>query len=292
MGKRLDGSILLLDGGTGTELDRRGLDVSLPIWSARALLDAPEAVEQIHVDYLEAGSGAIVTNTFRTHRRSLAKAGHGDKARELTALAVDIAKSARDRVKPDALILGSVAPLEDCYRPDLAPSMDDCRAEHAEMITHLLDAGVDYVLLETANTRHESSAAAAMANRLAADRWMISFCAKAEGPPGVLLAGTPLVDVLTVTEGACAVGINCMVATAIAPQVKLLRTVVPDDVPIAAYGNIGHAQATGEWVNSDATDPDRFADYAEEWIAAGATIIGGCCGTTPETIRAIAKRLG
>lgn len=284
--------ILVLDGATGSELDRRGVDVSLPLWSARALLDAPTAVERIHMDYLEAGAGAIITNTFRTHRRSLEKADLGDRARELTKRAVDVAFLARDRVNPSALVLGSVAPLEDCYSPDLAPNVDVCREEHAEMITHLLDDGVDGILIETANTRHESLAAAEVAQRLAPGKWMISFCTKTDGPPGVLLHGAPLVDVLGQVEDAVAVGINCVDAMSITPQIKLLRAMLPNRVRLMAYGNIGHADDEGNWVNSDAMNPDRYAELAEEWIAAGASIVGGCCGTTPETIAAVVNRVG
>lgn len=283
--------ILLLDGATGTELQRRGIDISLPLWSARGLIEAPEVVEQIHVDYLEAGAGAVITNTFRTHQRSLEKAGMGARARELTARAVEIARSARDRVKPEALVLGSVSPLEDCYRPDLAPDRETCRAEHAAMITHLLDDGVDYVLIETTNTRHEALAAAQMASHLAPGRWIMSFCLKTDGPPGVMLNGAPVVDVLPSLKDAFAVGVNCIDAAAITPHVRLLRRLLPDTLRVAAYGNIGHSDAAGNWISSDATEPDRYADYVEEWIDAGATIVGGCCGTTPDTIRTVAQRL-
>ncbi|MCP3906111.1 MAG: homocysteine S-methyltransferase family protein [Planctomycetes bacterium] len=286
-----DGDILILDGATGTELDRRGVSVTLPLWSARALLEAPEVIEQIHADYLEAGAQAIVTNTFRTHRRSLDKEGHGERAADLTRLAVELARSARDRVKPKALILGSVAPLEDCYRPELSPTEAQCRAEHAETMHNLLDAGVDGLLIETMNTRHESQAAAESARHLAPGKWVMSFCTKVGGPPGVLLHGAPLLDVLPVVEEAWAVGINCVLASAITPEIELLRTLLPEGVRIAAYGNCGHADETGTWHQSDAIAPDRYAEYAREWIDAGATIIGGCCGTTPETIRAVTRAL-
>lgn len=292
MVESIESQITILDGATGTELDRRGFNVSLPLWSARVLMEKPEAVEDIHIDYLDAGAGAVITNTFRTHRRSLDKAGIGDRAKELTTLAVDVARSARDRVKPEALILGSVAPLEDCYRPDLSPDSETCKAEHAEMITHLLDAGVDFVLIETANTRHEAIAAAKVAQRLAPGRWMISFCTKTDGPPGVLLHGASLVDVEPMLETAYAVGINCVPAPAITPQLELLRAVLPDRVHIIAYGNCGPSNPDGTWSGAEAIDDERYADYAEEWIAAGANLIGGCCGTTPETIRAIANRIG
>jgi homocysteine S-methyltransferase len=284
-------NVMLIDGATGTELDRRGVDVSLPLWSARALIDAPDVVEQVHSDYLEAGADAIVTNTFRTHRRSLSKGDLGDRARELTQLAVDIARSACSRVKPGAKVLGSVAPLEDCYHPEMSPDIEDCKAEHAEMITHLLDAGVDALLLETMNTPHEATAAAAMAKRLAPGRWMLSFCVKPDGPPGVLLGGPPMIDVMPIMQDAAAVGVNCVAAPAIEAQVALLRGILHDDVPIIAYGNVGTADEEGNWLATDAIDPERYADYAASWIEAGASVVGGCCGTTPEMIRAISGRL-
>src|SRR5512135_2602497 len=86
--------VLLLDGATGTELQRRGVDTTLPLWSARALLQAPAVLHAIHGDYIAAGADIITTNTFRTHRRTLTRAGLGDRTRELTQLAVRLAREA------------------------------------------------------------------------------------------------------------------------------------------------------------------------------------------------------
>src|SRR5512146_2033834 len=88
------GNALLLDGATGTELQRRGVDTSLPLWSARALLEAPEVLRAIHADYIAAGADILTTNTFRTHRRTLTRAGLGERTHELTQLAVKIAREA------------------------------------------------------------------------------------------------------------------------------------------------------------------------------------------------------
>jgi S-methylmethionine-dependent homocysteine/selenocysteine methylase len=281
--------ILLLDGATGTELDRRGVDIGLPLWSARALLEAPEVLSEIHRNYLEAGAGAITTNTFRTHRRSLAKAGLGDRAAELTGLAVTIARRARDDIRPDALVLGSVAPLEECYRPDLAPDDDACRGEHAEMIEHLVEAGADLILIETMNNLPEAGAAADAARRLAPGKWMISLCTRPQGPPGTLLSGEAAAPLLERLHDARAVGVNCVAAPHVEAQVRHLRQTLPDHVRIMAYANVGHADDAGNWVITDAVDPQTYAGYAQRWIKAGATVVGGCCGTTPDTIRAIAE---
>ncbi|MCI0365266.1 MAG: homocysteine S-methyltransferase family protein [Phycisphaerales bacterium] len=284
--------IILMDGATGTELGRRGVDISLPLWSARALIDGQTILAEIHRDYLEAGADAITTATFRTHRRSLEKAGMGGRAEELTKRAVAIAVEMRDRYNRKALVLGSVAPLEDCYKPELAPAADVCDDEHGEMIGRLLAAGVDGVAIETQNNRRESLAAAKQAQDQAPGRWMISFCTKSDGPPGTLLSGEPLTDLLPMLASATAVGVNCVAAPATEAQVKLLRLLLEPSVLVSAYANVSKAGPSGEWVNTDAVDPEIYAQYAARWVNAGATIIGGCCGTRPDMIRAIAKRLG
>ena len=286
-----DHDILLLDGATGTELDRRGVDVGMPLWSARAMIEAPEILESVHRAYLEAGAGAIITNTFRTHERSLAKAGLGDRAEELTNSAVQIARTARDSIAPQALVLGSVAPLEDCYTPDLAPEPEECRRAHGQLIRRLVEAGADLVLVETMCSAHESLAAVEAAVSEAADRWGICFCLKSDGPPGVLLDGTELADIVSALQRARFIGINCVAAPVLADQVRHLRCLVPEGLPIAAYGNVGHADEEGGWVCTDAIEPARYADHAMAWVEAGASIVGGCCGTTPATIEAIRSRI-
>ncbi len=283
--------VRLLDGGTGTELDRRGVDIGLPLWSARAIIEAAEVLQDVHRSYLAAGARLITTNTFRTHERSLAKAGMGDRAAALTHQAVSIARAACDDMATDAQVLGSVAPLEDCYRPELAPDAATCRSEHEQIIRHLIDGGVDVVLIETMCAAREAIAAVEAARAAQPQQWAISFCLRSTGPPGVLLDGTALSDVVLHLEGAAFVGINCVPAPQLAEQVAFLRATLPESTPIAAYGNVGYADEQGGWISTDAIEPNRYATYAADWIEAGATIVGGCCGTSPDTIRAIASKL-
>ncbi|MEE8459837.1 MAG: homocysteine S-methyltransferase family protein [Phycisphaerales bacterium] len=286
--------VMILDGATGTELDRRGVDISLPLWSARALITAPDVLAAVHRDYLDAGADAITANTFRTNRRTLAlePSAHGAlDADELTIKAVRIARAVRDEHKPGALVLGSVAPLEDCYRPDRAPGADDCAREHADLIETLVAAGVDRVLIETMNNLTETRAAADAARRLAPGRWMVSFCMDTAAPPGTLLSGEPIEAILDELRDAAAVGVNCVAAPEVVRQVEFLRKQLPDAVSIIAYANIGHADDRGNWVPTDAVNPDRYADYAASWVSAGASIVGGCCGTSPATIAAVVIRL-
>ncbi|HRP63025.1 MAG TPA: homocysteine S-methyltransferase family protein [Phycisphaerales bacterium] len=286
--------VLLLDGATGTELGRRGVDLSPPLWTARALIEKTDLVRRVHREYLESGADAITTCTFRTHRRTLEKVGLGHEWSRLTALAVELACEARDDVNTDALVFGSVAPLEDCYTPHAAPRAEVCAYEHEAMIRALLDAGVDFILIETIGSLREAIAAAEVAQQLSPGRWIISFLTKSVGPPGVLLDGDTIIDALDTVRGAAAIGVNCIPPAAVERNLRLMRSLLgsePNSPRLIAYANTGSLEDDGTWRETDAAKPDTFADYAMRWVDAGASIIGGCCGTSPDTIRAIRRYL-
>jgi S-methylmethionine-dependent homocysteine/selenocysteine methylase len=158
--------------------------------------------------------------------------------------------------------------------------------EHGQMIQYLNDAGVDLILIETMCSAREAIAAA----KSAKDEWAISFCLQPD-ELGLMLDGTPAIDIIQEFEHAKFVGINCYPAPQLAAQVKHLSDVMTFDLPIAAYGNVGYADDEGGWINTDAVDPNAFAEYAMDWVKAGASIVGGCCGTTPKTIASIKSKL-
>ncbi len=274
---------LVLDGATGTELARRGFPLSLPLWSASAILEAPDTLRDIHADYVEAGAELVTANTFRTHERSLAKGGMPGRAAELTCAAVEIA---RECTGGWAWLLGSQAPLEDCYRPDLVPDDSTLAREHALHAGNLAKADVDAILVETQNTVREAVAAtkAAAATGLPV---LVSFLCGADGK---LLSGE------TVTAAAQAVlpfkpvalMINCAPTPTLITPLKELLAAAPV-LHIGGYGNTGHAGPDGEWVSDGMEDPAAYAAHADTWLKAGARIVGGCCGTTPQHVRALAN---
>ena len=153
---------LVLDGAMGTEIDRRGIPTTLPLWSAGALQTDPDVVRAIHADYLRAGADIITTNTFRTHAHNLSSRA---EAQEMTLLAAKLAQEAIAEVGRDAFVAGSVAPLEDCYSPELTPSKTYCQREHARMVAYLVEGGVDFILVETMHTIYEAQAACAAAQQ-------------------------------------------------------------------------------------------------------------------------------
>lgn len=276
----MNGELLLLDGATGTELNRRGVDTGLPLWSANALTTDTglNVLRQIHLDYLNAGADVLTTNTFRTHRRALAGKGHA--AGELTRRAVATAQEAVAQFGQHAQVAGSVAPLEDCYRPDLVPTDDECRAEHSERIHHLVEAGVDLLLIETMNSIREAVIAAKLATITGRPTW-VSFVCDREGR---ILSGESVAVAagMLLPLGVKALGVNCGPAHTLAKPLAELRATCGPDFPLIAYGNIGYADEAQGWINTDAVNPDSYLQCAETWPA---QMVGGCCGTTPEHIR-------
>jgi Homocysteine/selenocysteine methylase (S-methylmethionine-dependent) len=271
---------ILLDGATGSELDRRGADTSLPLWSARALLESQDILAAIHADYARVGAEVITANTFRTHQRSLAKGGLGERAAELTRTAVAIAR----RAAPSAFVAGSLAPLEDCYSPELVPPPAECEREHTAMAGHLAEAGADLILIETMNTIREAEAAAraALATGLPT---LVSFVCRSDGR---LFSGERVTDAARALAalGVHGLLINCTPAPTIQQPFAELRAAV-GALPSGLYANIGHTDEIKGWTNTLDVTPAEYARLAAAWLAAGARLVGGCCGTTPEHIAAI-----
>lgn len=277
---------LILDGATGTELNRRGVDTGLPLWSANALMNDRDAkiLQQIHEDYLRAGADIITTNTFRTHRRALVPSGSASRARELTHRAVEIARAAITNVSSDRprFVAGSISTLEDCYRPDLVPADDELLDEHSDRIIDLIECGVDLILVETINSIRE----AVIITRLAAATGtpvVVSFVCDRDGK---ILSGETLTAAASqlLPLGISAIGVNCGPTPDLAKPLAELQAFCGDDFPLIAYGNIGYADDEVGWVNTDSENPKAYCDHATHWPA---KIIGGCCGTTPDHISSL-----
>jgi S-methylmethionine-dependent homocysteine/selenocysteine methylase len=282
---------ILLDGATGTELNRRGVNTDLPLWSARALLEAPDVLRQIHADYARAGAEVITADTFRTHRRSLARGGQADRAAELTSLAVSLAREAAAQAAPgrECFVAGSQAPLEDCYSPELVPPQADCEREHAELAQNLAAAGVDLILVETMNTIREA-VAATRAARATGLPVLTSFVCRSDGR---LFSGESVTAAVQAVAplGVAGLLINCTPSASIhQPFAELVAAVKarPGPVPIRGlYANIGHTNDIDGWTLTADVTPLEYARLASGWLAQGANLVGGCCGTTPAHIAAL-----
>lgn len=268
----------ILDGAIGTELISRGVVLEGAAWSARAIRDAPDVLRQIHADYAEAGATLHTANTFRTQSRVL-----GARWRQDLKAAIMLV---REAIPKEQRVLGSMAPVEDCYRPDLSPG-EGARREHSAMAFALADGGCDILLCETFANEAEALVAVEEAMETELPVWL----ALTAGPFGDLLSPS---DFTRIGQAAASMGVerllaNCIAATRIAPYVEAFGSI---GVPVGVYANAGAEEEGIGWSATDDRAAQRYADLAEQWAEAGATVIGGCCGTGPRHIRALSERFG
>jgi S-methylmethionine-dependent homocysteine/selenocysteine methylase len=307
------GQPILLDGGTGSELQRRGVNVSqglgpdgyLGAWSATALGDAPEIVREIHEDYFRVGADVVTTNSYNTSRGHLGRVGLADRMEQYSRLAVELAVDARDRLAPDAFVAAAIAPTTrvplDRYRTP-PPGFDIARVEPPDQIFQewkdqtavLAAAGADLILIETMRTIPQAKAAA----RAASLTGLPVLLAVNATPEGTLHTGATLTELVeALEEEELAVDgmlLMCMPPELISANLPKLRDAY--NGPIGAYANIGYKRSREpaefpkrQWHVFETADtpPERYADYGREWLAMGCQIVGGCCGTTPEHIAAL-----
>jgi S-methylmethionine-dependent homocysteine/selenocysteine methylase len=282
-----------LDGATATELQRRGIPVRAPWWTSAALRTprGRAVLGAIHAEYAAAGADVITANTFRCNLRSLTRAGlDRPAAARMVHEAVGIARAAAGR---RVRVAGSIAPVEDCYRPDLVPETRTLRAEHRWLARELVAAGVDLVVVETMSCERE--ALVALEEVLAAGgRAYVSFVC---GDDARLLSGEPLVSAVRAAErtGASAVLVNCTSIPRTAACLREMRAAARG--PIGAYPNVEDRSGIATAVHVDRylpalVDVDVFATAVLGWRAdLGATVLGGCCGTTPAHLAALYGRL-
>lgn len=268
------GPPLLLDAALGTQLERRGAAGPPPLWSAEALLRDPDAVLRLHEADVAAGAEILTANTFRTHRRTLAKAGRERDAPSWTQRAVALARQAARGATGPVFVVGSLSPLEDCYRPDLVPDDAALCAEHGAQANELARAGADAILVETHNTVRELAAAA----RAAKATGLPVIASIVTDGAGRLLSGEAIAAAVEALSAVSpdALGINCVPARALGHDLRALADAAPGAV-IGAYGNVGQPGRGG---SPDEVTPEEYAALALDWLRAGARFVGGCCGTT------------
>jgi homocysteine S-methyltransferase len=282
-----------LAGATGTEIQRRGMVTTMPAWSALVLFEKPDMLIDIYRDYIRAGAEIIVTNTFRTQRRTLAKIGRETETERVNHLAVDMAIKARDeeKVSRHVMIAVSITSLEDCYYPERTPLPEVCEREHAEHVALFAGEPIDFFLLETFNGLMEAEIAAQAVARTGKP-FAVSFTARDDG---VILDGTPwdtIVSRLSVL-GPSAIMVNCVSPAVATRALQLLAPIArAHGIPFGVYANgIGNPEDDEGWkFSKTGSSAELYAHHCREWRDMGATIIGGCCGTTPEYTALYAAR--
>ena len=278
---------LLADGAMGTVIYARGVFINR-CYDELNLSD-PGLILSIHEDYLHAGAEIIETNTFGANRFRLSRHGLADKVAQINAAGVGLARQAvehlRDKQAGDAWVAGSVGPLGVRLEPLGKTGVDEARAAFAEQISALAKAGVDLLIIETIPALNEAREALAAAREVAPDLPVLALVT-VDDEGNCLDGSSPAQAAALLTEwGAGAVGVNCSTGPATAlTAIEAMRGAT--SLPLVAMPNAGLPRAV-EGRNIYLCSPEYMAEFARKAIAAGVQMVGGCCGTTPNHIRAM-----
>ena len=301
----VDGGVVILDGALATELERRGANLNDALWSAKILLENPELIRQVHYDYLVAGADVITTASYQATFEGFARRGlDREQAAELMRLSVRLALEARDafwaesanrmgRLRP--LVAASVGPygayLADGseYRGDYGLSAAALMDFHRPRMAVLAASGVDLLACETLPCQIEGEALLALlAEFPTTPAWLSFSCRSGEevSDGGSFASCAALADR---SEQVVAVGVNCTAPRYVEDLLEVARSATQK--PLLCYPNSGEAwdPLNNCWIGT--TGVTDFHTPAQRWHAAGASLIGGCCRTTPEDIRDMREAL-
>jgi methionine synthase / methylenetetrahydrofolate reductase(NADPH) len=278
---------VLADGAMGTVLYARGIFINR-CYDELNLSD-PGLILSIHEEYLQAGAEILETNTFGANRFRLARHSLAGKVAEINAAGVRLARQAVEHLKEkqagEAWVAGSVGPLGVRLEPLGKTGLDEARAAFAEQISALAGAGVDLLIIETMPALNEAREALMAAREMAPDLPVLAMVT-VDDDSNCLDGSSPQHAAALLSEwGAGAIGVNCSTGPAtVLTAIEAMRTATT--LPLAAMPNAGMPRAV-EGRNIYLCSPEYMASFARKAIAAGAQIVGGCCGTTPNHIRAM-----
>lgn len=298
--------VILLDGGLATELERRGLDLRDPLWSAKILVEAPQEIEAVHYDYFRAGADIGTSASYQATFEGFAARGIGTKESErLLRRSVELVDRACERFwREEANRAGRSRPLVAAsvgcygasrhdgaeYRGNYGLSRKDLMDFHRPRLRVLADSGADVLAFETIPSMLEAEAVTALLEEFsnAPPAWVSFSCRSAFE----VSHGEPLAECFA-AAGACeavlAVGINCTSPRFVSGLLESARGATGKLV--AVYPNSGEIWDAPKqiWIPGETSAP--IEELAPEWRRLGARLIGGCCRTSPETIRALASAL-
>ena len=280
----------------GAELIKRGLTPRTGLWSARALLDEPEGVVQVHAEYIEAGASVITTNSYSTIPSYLAKADMAESYQELTVVAAKLARRAADSATIPVRVAGCLPPLDESYRHDLVPEDEPSQAVYRELVT-VLTTYADLYLCETMSCVREAVNASSAARAVDPHKPLWVAWTLHETPGEGLRSGESLADALAAVQPfePDAYLFNCTSPAAISAAVETLAKLT--NKPIGAYPNSYHVPEGWTLDNEKSVEArdmttEDFVAFSRDWRNKGASILGGCCGIGPSHIDAMAKDLG
>ena len=284
--KLSSGECVILDGGMGTEIKRRGIAAGSSELSVAAMVDSPDAIREIHEDFIRSGADVIITNTYICNSGKLGRIGWDESGMaRINEMAVKAALEARSTFPDrDVVIAGSLGPLSQSYNPDAVHPYEKCLADYRDQARILARAGVDVILVETCTKIHEAVAGVTAAMELGMPAWA-GFVADGRGR---VKSGESILDAQSAVKdtGASLMFINCSQVPEVTAAFGQLHG--NEEMPLGAYAQGAVYEGSG-WDFEESMSPKQYLEHAREWVRLGARAIGGCCGTTPEHVEALAN---
>jgi homocysteine S-methyltransferase len=284
LSRRLAAGPLLCDGAMGTLLYARGV-------SADACFDVlnvnnPRVIQSIHADYVAAGADCIETNTFGANRFKLAAHGLERQVRDINRRGAALARDVRESAGRDVFVLGSVGPLGKYLAPLGTVTADEARTAFGEQAEALLEGGVDAFIIETFSDLEELALAVGAIRGITNDVPIIAQMAFTDD--GATFTGRPAAEVARAMRALPiqALGANCSVGSSTLYEVLVHMQAEAGNLPLCIQPNAGLPSRIGERLIY-LSSPSYMADYAGRMVDAGARLVGGCCGTTPQHIAAM-----
>ena len=277
-----------MDGAMGSELIKRGTILPRHTWSAHANTEHPGLVKTIHQEYIDSGAKIIIANTFRATPRSYKKTGltmnlATQKAYSSLNRAIQLAKQA---AKENTIILGSIAPLEDCYKPELFPGREFAESEFKVIIKWLLDAKVDGIILETMNNLTETTIILNILSDYHIPTYVSYYLKTATHLP----SNEPLSTAISLLQNyeISALLFNC---SPIATMNKVVDNLVKNyNGTWGVYPNLGEGQPSPNGKINVISSNKVFLKFINKSINRGAKIIGACCGSSPHHIKLLSNK--
>jgi S-methylmethionine-dependent homocysteine/selenocysteine methylase len=303
-------SITVLDGGMGRELARIGAPFRQPEWSALALMEGPDWVVEAHLNFANAGAEVITTNSYACVPFHIGVDGFAQRGRELATLSGELARkaanAARESTTREVLVAGSIPPVFGSYKPELFDK--DAASAIAVVLVASLVPNIDHWLVETISSITEAQVMLGVIREFGdpiafRPRWVSFTLADSltDGSAQIRSGESISVAVAAIGGEVEAMLFNCsqpeVMHAAITEAVGALGASGRSNVRIGVYANafIEVQSAPGQAANETLSvlredlTPEKYAAFALEWIAAGATIVGGCCGITPQHIEAVSR---
>lgn len=298
--KRLDaGEVIILDGATGTELQRRGAQMSPEAWCGPASLDNADLLTEVHLDYIRAGSDVVTTNTYASGRMMLTPAGYGDRVEEINKVAIDAALRARDRAPEgrNVVVGGCLSHMvphiagTDLVDPTRTPGPAEMSDAFHELAGLLKSGGVDHIMLEMMYEPIRTPLAVEAALSTGLPVWfglssrfddngkVVSFNLASD------ISLQPIIDCIP-PQGVDVVNVMHTQSNVVADTIDMVRTTFSG--PVGVYPDSGYFEMPN-WNFSEVIEPVRLETFYREWLDKGVQLLGGCCGLTVDHIRAAAK---